>query len=72
MKAQADVDAAPSVPLKVIAQAVLADKVQAKAAAVNAVAAAEKVVAAAQAAVDKVTAEIAAPALYVIRACVKA
>ena len=44
----------------------------AKAAAVNAVGAAEKDVAVKQAAVDKALAEIAAPALYVIRACVKA
>lgn len=50
---------------------VLADAVVAKAAAVSAVGLAEKDVAARQADVDRITAEIAAPALYTVRTCAK-
>lgn len=71
VKAQAAVDAATSVAEKEAAAKVLADAVVAKAAAVNAVGVAQKAVAAAQAAVDKIVAEIAAPATYTLRTCVK-
>lgn len=71
VKAQAAVDAATTVAAREAASKVLADAVVAKAAAVTAVAGAQKDVAAQQADVDRITAEIAAPALYTVRTCVK-